>query len=116
MIGIKPVETSPWLLLRPLVHGAGPEPALGRHLAIVESVGRDIWLGMMQEGQFAASQVEEVEAGSHGDDETASLAQADAAHGRWQLPVALVAGGSVPAINLPLRDIHPVEGTLARRP
>src|SRR5207244_2998731 len=46
MVGVQPIKAPDRFFLWPLVHRAGPEPTLRRHLAIVEAIGRQIALWM----------------------------------------------------------------------
>ena len=71
---------------------------------------------MTKKRELFGLEIKQVKPGAHGGDQTAALAQADAADCRWQLPRSTVTGLRLPAKNSTFRNIDPIECRVALRP
>src|SRR5215210_6863847 len=71
---------------------------------------------MVEEGEFAAPRIKQVEAVAHGEDQAAALAQPEAPDRLQDPPRGVRPARRLPAMDGGLEDVDPVERILGRRP
>ena len=114
-IAVEPVEAAD---VRCLVHPhrAGPKPALGIDLAVVETVVRQILLRVDDRRQVAAGQVESHEADARAEDQVAALRRDGQAGFFADVPSLVFAAGRVKAADAGTLDVHPDQVLRLRPP